>query len=91
MTDGQPAPVGDIDAETQRRDPDYDTIEKLFAALRSVAAAGPHKMIVTYDEKVGYPTDADVDPTKDALDDQFSFKVTNFRTECGGEAARTLR
>ena len=48
-------------------------------------------MIVTYDEKVGYPTDADIDPKKDALDDQFSFKVTNFRILRGGEAARTLR
>jgi Family of unknown function (DUF6174) len=91
VTDGQPAPVGDIDAETQRRYSDYNTIEKLFTELRSVAAAGAHKMIVTYDEKLGYPTDADVDPKKDALDDQFSFKVTNFRILGGGEAARTLR
>ena len=90
VTDGQPAVIGVIDAETQRRYSDYNTIDELFTALRSAAAAGPHKMIVTYDEKVGYPSVADVDPKKDALDDQFSFKVTNFRILGDGEA-RTLR
>ena len=88
VTDGRPVPVGDVDAETRRRYSDYDTIEKLFAELRPVAAAGPYKMIVTYDDKLGYPTTADVDPHKDARDDQFSFTVTNFKILRGGDAAR---
>ena len=91
VTDGQPAPVGNVDADTLRRYSAFNTIEKLFAELRPAAATGPHKMIVTYDDKLGYPTVADVDPKKDALDDQFSFTVTNFKILRGGDAAPIVR
>ena len=57
----------------------YDTVEKLFAALRRSLARGEYKVAIEYDADLGYPVKADVDPKQTTFDDELFFKVTSFR------------
>jgi hypothetical protein len=90
VTDGKLEPVGSIDAATQRRYSEYNTIEKLFAALRSVAAAGPHKMIVTRRREGRLSDGCGRRSAKDALDDQ-SVSRSRISGSCAGRRRRVVR
>jgi uncharacterized protein DUF6174 len=58
----------------------YNTIEKLFAAIRRTLNFGRYKVAVQYDSDLGYPVVADLDPRRDAADDELFFRVTKFRS-----------
>ena len=58
----------------------YDTVEKLFAAIRRQLNFGRDKVAVQYDSDLGYPVVADLDPRLDGADDELFFRVANFRS-----------
>lgn len=53
-------------------------IEQLFADIDNIVAEEPHDIAVIYDPTYGYPTELDVDPIANAIDDEMMFKVTSF-------------
>jgi hypothetical protein len=75
--DGQP--VQELEAESRRTYGYYETVEKLFAAIRRSLAEGQYKVSVTYDPDLGYPTKADIDPRQNVADDELYFRVTAFK------------
>lgn len=57
----------------------YNTVEKLFAAIRRSLSFGKYRMLVQYHDALGYPVIADLDPKGDVIDDELVLKVTEFR------------
>ena len=57
----------------------YNTVEKLFAAIRRSLSFGKYRMVVRYDADLGYPVVADLDPRFEVADDELVLKVTEFR------------
>ena len=76
-TDVQPAQ--ELAADARRTYGYYETVEKLFAAIRRSLAAGQYKVDITYDPDLGYPTKAAIDPKQYVADDELYFRVTRFR------------
>ena len=78
--DGQDSELIDNVAAHVRRTYDYyNTIDKLLAMLRRTATNQPFKMVVSYDERLGYPLQADLDPIRFTADDELFFRVTAFK------------
>jgi hypothetical protein len=78
--DGNEArPLQDLEAAARMTYEYYDTIEKLFAAIRRSLARGEYKVLVEYDPDFGYPVNADLDPKKMTFDDELFFRVSEFR------------
>jgi len=58
----------------------YNTIPKVFDSLQKLIDKPSNgKINVQYDPLLGYPTDADLDPIKNAIDDEIRFAITNFQ------------
>jgi predicted alpha/beta superfamily hydrolase len=76
---GQSVPLGELDSVSMQTYSRYNSFDKLFALLRSVAEAAPFRMLVTYDDTMGYPTSIDIDRRSDVSDDELRIVVTNFR------------
>jgi hypothetical protein len=56
----------------------YNTIEKIFdVALNALQNADETQ--ITYDEKYGFPTSINIDMYKDAIDDETSYTISDFR------------
>jgi len=72
-------PVEEMDASSVRVYEHYNTIEKLFAAIRRAIAFGQYRIAVDYDADFGFPSNADLDPRQWVADDELFFKVTGFR------------
>jgi uncharacterized protein DUF6174 len=79
VSDGRSESLDSLDNPTRRAYEYYDTIDKLFGALRRVATTSPFKMAVTYDPILGYPVQADLDPRADMIDDELFLRVTAFK------------
>jgi hypothetical protein len=90
VTDGQPVPIRAIDAGAQGTYESYNTIEKLFDALRRIATMGPHRMAVKYDPALGYPVSADIDVKERVKDDELLFRVRGFKVISEPEGHLTL-
>lgn len=58
--------------------PDY-TIEDLFVQLDEADIV----IDAEFDSELGYPTLLDLDPIKEAIDDEFSVRVVSFEKEAG--------
>lgn len=56
------------------------TIAELFEIIES-ARKKADKLNVEYDRNLGYPVLIEIDYIKEAIDDEVTFKVDNFRTE----------
>jgi hypothetical protein len=72
-------PLQDLETAARVTYEYYDTIEKLFAAIRRSLARGEYKVLVEYDSDFGYPVKADLDPKEKTFDDEIFFRVSAFR------------
>ncbi len=55
----------------------YATIDRLFAELES-EMAGAEEVTAAYDPEFGFPMEVSIDVIKLAMDDELSWRVTNF-------------
>jgi len=67
---GQPVAPRDVEGLPK-------TVPELFAAV--IAHAGAAKLSVAWDPAFGFPSNIQVDPIANAIDDEFGYVVTNFR------------
>ncbi|MBE7432578.1 MAG: hypothetical protein HS100_01545 [Anaerolineales bacterium] len=72
--DGTPVDASDPNYEYYVR---YATIDGLFDELNSEMMEA-EEAIVTYDEQYGFPAEVSIDVIKLAMDDELSWRVTNF-------------
>jgi hypothetical protein len=79
VTAGKSSVVGELDAISQAFYESYNTVEKLFAAISRTLDRRQDGSTVEYDGALGFPVLADLDPVRDAVDDERHFRVTNFR------------
>jgi hypothetical protein len=78
--------VGDESTPVRALEPDseafyssYNTIEKLFAAIERSLSQGQYKNRAQFDEELGFPTRAELDPLREAIDEELYLMVTGFR------------
>jgi hypothetical protein len=57
---------------------DFLTMERFFAHLRGVLAAGPSRFTAGYDPFFGYPDSVVVDPIANAVDDEYALRIVSF-------------
>ena len=55
----------------------FDTVEELFGVIEQ-ALERKGRVSAAYDPSLGYPVSADVDPHRNAIDDEFGFRVLGF-------------
>jgi hypothetical protein len=79
VVNGQSSPAVELDARSRRTYEAYNTIEKLFAAIDRSLAYGQYKNTVQYDETLGFPVLANLDPQQFIVDDELYFRVADFR------------
>ena len=58
---------------------DYPTIDSLLEKLEEDINSEPDLMWVGYDESYGYPLEASIDLWFEVADDEWSYRITNFR------------
>ncbi len=56
----------------------YATIDRIFAELEKDINGEADEVIVKYDPTYGFPTEANIDVIKDAVDDELALTVSNF-------------
>jgi len=76
---GESSPVGELPEPSQRFYQSYNTVEKLFAAIERSLAYGQYKSTVQYDDKLGFPVVADLDPLRTTADEELYLRVISFR------------
>ena len=54
------------------------TIEDLFDMVQDEIDEDPHDLDVVYDDDLGFPVTVDVDPIKNAIDDEHGFSAAQF-------------
>jgi hypothetical protein len=80
ITDGRPASIrAGIDEVLSDPYSGFNTVEKLFDAIRRKLAFGQHKFNVQYDRERGFPVSADMDPSSAIRDEELAFRVTGFQ------------
>ena len=57
----------------------FPTIDGLFDAIEAALARPPASFRATYDPARGYPVEVDVDPIRDAVDDEVGYRVRDWR------------
>jgi len=82
-------PLQDLKPGERRTYGYYETVEKLFAAIRRALTRGQYKVAIEYDSELGYPVRAEVDPARNVADDELSFKVSGFSVHAPGAEAST--
>jgi len=71
--------VTELPGQSDRLYDHYNTVEKLFIAIDRSLTRGRDKSTVTYNEDLGFPEKADLDPLRNVFDDELYLRVTNFR------------
>jgi len=79
VTNGEPRSLQDLEPDSQRIYEHYNTVEKLFAAIRRSLSFGKYRIAVQYHADVGYPVVANLDPRSEVADDELFLRVTEFR------------
>jgi hypothetical protein len=79
VSGGTVLPLEELPPSSERVYEHYNTVDKLFAAIRRAITFGGHKIAVEYDADLGFPSKADLDPRERTADDELFFKVTGFR------------
>lgn len=87
VTDGEPRSLQQLESFSQKTYDYFNTVEKLFAAIRGRFARGRNKMVVQYHADLGYPLVADLDPNADIADDELFLRVSDFKVT-GGDPRR---
>lgn len=67
LDDGLPAPAEYVEG--------YGTVEALFARIEASIQGGADRLDARYEEGFGYPVEVDVDPIRNAIDDEHGFAV----------------
>ena len=57
----------------------YPTIDGLFDAIAEALARPPASFSATYDPARGYPVRVDIDPIRDAVDEEVGYRVRDWR------------
>ena len=79
VTDGEPRLLESLGSFSPRVYDHYNTVEKLFAAIRGSFSQGRYKTVVQYHADLGYPLVADLNPSADVEDDELFLRVTDFK------------
>jgi hypothetical protein len=61
------------------------TVDEVFAAARREMHVADH-VHVEYDARYGFPRSVDVDPNDHTMDDEFGFRIEQFRSLTAGRA-----
>jgi hypothetical protein len=56
----------------------FKTIEELFSILLEIDESKVHSSKIEYDEKYYFPTYFYVDPIKEAVDEEYGYRILNF-------------
>lgn len=72
---GTTPPIGPLDPAA------FLTIDEMFARLRAIAEDDPARFDVWFDDELGYPTHAIVDPSTRIADDEFEWEVSEVARE----------
>lgn len=72
---GTTPPVGPLDPEN------FPTIDEMFDRLRAIAENNPDRFEVWFDDELGYPSHAIVDPSTQIADDEFEWEVSEVSGE----------
>jgi hypothetical protein len=56
----------------------YNTIEKIFDIVENASGAFPDVFTVDFDSEFGYPKNLNLDPNRQATDDELSVKILQF-------------
>lgn len=72
-------PVQALEPESQSVYAHYDSVDRLFAAIRRALSFGQFKIPVQYHEESGYPVVADLDPRREVTDGKLRLRVTGFK------------
>ena len=67
-----------LDANGQEFFAQYSTIDQIFEKLKAVSAGEADEVVVSYDPTYGFPQDVKIDYIKEAIDDEFSFTISDF-------------
>ena len=78
VVDGEPSPVK-LEAQSEYVYKSYNTIDKLFVAIDRSLSRGQYNSAVQYDERLGFPVVADLDPRRETADDELFLRVSGFR------------
>jgi hypothetical protein len=76
VINGVPEPAKGLDG--------FNTVEKLFERIRQAISRGQYRISVKYDDQLGYPRSADLDPRREVSDDELFFVVRSFRPNTTG-------
>lgn len=68
----------EIDATNRELFEKYATIDRIFSELEANINGKADEVVVTYDPTYGFPTKADIDMIKKAIDDEVTLTVSNF-------------
>lgn len=68
----------EIDASSRELFEKYATIERIFSELEAYSNGKADEVVVTYDPTYGFPTQANIDVIKNAVDDELALTVSNF-------------
>jgi hypothetical protein len=68
----------EIDAGSRELFERYATIDRIFTELETYTNGEAAEVIITYDPTYGFPTKADIDVIKEAIDDELGLTVLNF-------------
>lgn len=73
--DGSPVESTDPSFEVYNA---YSTIDRIFVELAAEQNGDADEVLVEYDTQYGFPANVAIDNIKEAIDDEFSFQVSNF-------------
>jgi hypothetical protein len=79
VTDGEPRSLQKLEQYSQKTYDYFNTVEKLFAAIRLRFSEGRNKTVVQYHAELGYPLVVDLDPNANVADDELFLRVTDFK------------
>jgi hypothetical protein len=57
----------------------FSSVEKLFEVIRQAISRGQYRVKIEYDQALGYPVSADLDPRREVKDEELVFHVRGFR------------
>jgi hypothetical protein len=68
----------EIDASSRELFEKYATIDRIFSELEAYTNGKADEVVVTYDPTYGFPTQANIDVIKNAVDDELALTVSSF-------------
>lgn len=68
----------EIDASNRELFEKYATVERIFSELETDLNGEADEVLVKYDSTYGFPTEANIDVIKEAVDDELMLTVSNF-------------